>query len=227
MIRKTKYWKHLILVFFATSVLNASAQSIDPDDSFTIELGLPNAFVNKLYKTIMQGLVCVAPSYQYTLKNGLSFGTGLHYTYYNVNQFRVPTKIYGGIHTAAAFVKIGHEKFWTERIGTDIGLRVGYLQSITRTDALEAQGIRFRRSEALFWEPTVAFVITGDVNSSYRLSFGYPIYGWGFKPWTIGVTSSMGYDTAEYAKACSSLTVSFGYTFYFNGKKSQAGGFDE
>jgi len=225
--KNAKNWRHWILVAFSISILDVSAQSIDPDDSFTIELGLPNAFVNKLYKTIMQGLVCVAPSYQYTLKNGLSFGTGLHYTYYNVNQFRVPTKIYGGIHTGAVFLKIGHEKFWTERIGTDIGFRFGYLQSITKTDALQQQGLRFRRTEAIFLEPTIAFVISSDVNSSYRLSVGYPIYGWGFKPWTIGVNSSMGYDVSEYKKASSSLTISFGYTFYFNGKKSQGGGFED
>ena len=79
-----------ILLFFFTTVVGISSllsQAIDPDDSFTIELGLPNSFVNKPFMSIMQGLVAVSPLYQYTLKNHLSFGLGLHYTYFAIDRY--------------------------------------------------------------------------------------------------------------------------------------------
>ena len=116
-------------LFLLIIPLNFHAQKIDPDDSFTFELCLPNAFANKPYKTIMQGLVSASPYYQYSLKNGISFGAGVHYSYFAINEFRMPVKVFGGIHTGAAFLKLGHEKFWTERFGTDIGCKFGYLQS--------------------------------------------------------------------------------------------------
>ncbi|MFM2038767.1 MAG: hypothetical protein RL432_1706, partial [Bacteroidota bacterium] len=61
-----------------------SQERMDIDDSFVIELGLPNGFINAPFKNIMQGLVYVSPMYQYTLKSGISFGAGVHYSYFNV-----------------------------------------------------------------------------------------------------------------------------------------------
>lgn len=201
---------------------NISAQKIDPDDSFTFELCLPNSFVNKPYKTIMQGLVSAAPYYQYSLKSGISFGLGVHYSYFAINEFRMPVKVFGGIHTGAAFLKLGHEKFWTERFGTDIGCKFGYLQSYAVSDLLRSKGMFYRQTEALFIEPTIGFVLSADVNCSYRLTIGYPFYGYSFTPNTIGYDSDMGFSLAEFSKTCSFLNVGFAYTFYFNGKKSSA-----
>jgi len=199
-----------------------SAQKIDPDDSFTFELCLPNSFANKPYKTIMQGLVSASPYYQYSLKSGISFGAGVHYSYFAINEFRMPIKVFGGIHTGAAFLKLGHEKFWTERFGTDIGCKFGYLQSYAVSDLLRSKGMFYRQTEALFIEPTIGFVLSADVNCSYRLTIGYPFYGYSFTPNTIGYDSDMGFSLAEFSKTCSFLNVGFAYTFYFNGKKSSA-----
>lgn len=205
----------------------SNAQKIKPDDSFTLELGLPNGFANKPFKSIMQGLVSVSPYYQYTLKKGFSFGMGLHYTYFAVNEFRVPSKVYGGMHTGAAFVKVGHEKFWTERFGTDLGIKIGYAQSFITTDALKAQGVSYNNIESVYIEPVLGLVIASDVNASYRLCIGYAFYGFSYKPYQIGVDSQLGYDPSEFSKNSSFLTVGFAYTHYFNGKKSEAGNFDD
>ena len=214
--------KVISFLFILCASLNISAQKIDPDDSFTFELCLPNSFVNKPYKTIMQGLVSASPYYQYTLKSGISFGAGVHYSYFAINEFRMPVKVFGGIHTGAAFLKLGHEKFWTERFGTDIGCKFGYLQSYAVSDLLRSQGMFYRQTEALFIEPTIGFVLSADVNCSYRLTIGYPFYGYSFSPETIGYNSDMGFDLTEFSKNCSFLNVGFAYTFYFNGKKSSA-----
>jgi hypothetical protein len=214
--------KFQTLVFLLSVTLNISAQKIDPDDSFTFELCLPNSFVNKPYRTIMQGLVSASPYYQYSLKSGISFGLGVHYSYFAINEFRMPVKVFGGIHTGAAFLKLGHEKFWTERFGTDIGCKFGYLQSYAVSDLLRSKGMFYRQTDALFIEPTIGFVLTADVNCSYRLTVGYPFYGYSFTPGTIGYDSDMGFSMDEFSKTASFLNVGFAYTFYFNGKKSSA-----
>ena len=142
-----------------------NAQAINTDDSFTFELGLPNATNNKAYRSIMQGLVCISPSYQYALKNGISFGIGLHYSYFAINEFRVQPKIFGGIHSAATFLKLGHEKFWTERIGTEIGCKIGYLNSFA------VKGINCHKPPA----PTLDFALGCNADSTmakYLISKG-------------------------------------------------------
>jgi hypothetical protein len=213
------------IVLFTFFVQTSTAQ-IKFDDSFTFEIGLPNSFTNKANKDIMQGLVCAAPQYQFATKFGLAFGVGLHYTYFNINEFRVSQKVFGGIHSGAGYIKISHEKFWTDLIGTDIGIKVGYLESYANTDLLRAKGIRFERKQALVIEPTIAFVLASDVNASYRFIISYPFYGYSFTPEMIGIESNIGYTQAELSKINSFLTVGFGYTFYFNGKKSTKSGDD-
>ena len=165
----------------------------------------------------MQGLVCISPSYQYALKNGISFGVGLHYSYFAINEFRVQPKIFGGIHSAAAFLKLGYEKFWTERFGTETGLKIGYLNSFAVSDLIK----NYRRTEASFVEPFISLIATSSVNSSYRFTIGFPFYGFNFTPETIGISdSNLGYSNADFSKIASAFTISFGYTFYFNGKKN-------
>lgn len=212
--------KAVFRILMFTFFVQTSFAQIEFDDSFTFEIGLPNAFTNKANKNIMQGLVCVAPQYQIATKFGLAFGFGIHYTYFNINEFRVSQKVFGGIHSGAGYLKISHEKFWTDLIGTDIGIKVGYLESYANTDLLRAKGIRFERKQALVIEPTIAFVLASDVNASYRFIISYPFYGYAFTPEMIGIDSNVGYTQTELAKTSSFLTVGFGYTFYFNGKKS-------
>ena len=230
-----KLWKiyFLIMIYFL-SMHSLSAQKIDPDDSFTFELCLPNAMANKPFREIMQGVVSASPYYQYTLKNSLSFGIGVNYSYYAINQFRVTQKIIGGMHQGAAFFKLGHEKFWTERLGTDLGVKIGYAEQFILSDLLKSQDITYRRIQGIFVEPTVSFVITSDVNSSYRFVVGFPFYNFKFQPWTIGEgswvystsssddTNTPGvYEESTTRSNARSFTVGFGYTYYFNGKKSE------
>jgi hypothetical protein len=70
----------IILIGFSTA-----AQQIEPKHTFNIELGLPNGMVNKPFKDYMQGLINFAPYYQFTMKNSLSFGAGIRYSYFGVS----------------------------------------------------------------------------------------------------------------------------------------------
>lgn len=196
------------------------SQSIDPDDSFTIELGLPNSFTNQPFKDIMQGLVCVSPYYQYAFKSGFALGAGGHYSYFAVNEFSLPSAVYGGMHTLAGFLKLSHEKFWGERFGTDLGVKFGYAHTMVKTDVLSAQGTLLHVIQSTYIEPVVGLILSSDESNSYRLTIGYPFYGFGFKPWTIGLDSELGYESTEFGRISSFLTIGFGYTHYFNGKSS-------
>ena len=223
-----------ILFVYLVFVLNfqLKAQEFEFDDSFTFELCLPNAIVNKPYSEIMQGVVSTGGVYQYTTNIGLSTGIGFNYSYYSINQFRVSQKIVGGQHHLAGFLKIGHEWFWTDRFATDIGIKVGYSEDYFLSDLLQANDVIYRKLNGIHFEPTASFVLSSDVNSSYRLIIGFPFYNFQFNPWTLGEGSwnysTLGsdnntpgvYDEIDSQKNAVGLVIGFGYTFYFNGKKS-------
>jgi len=217
----------LILVVFAWLQGSYTAQDMEIDDSFVFELGLPNGFVNAPFKNIMQGVVYVSPMYQYTLRSGLMFGAGVHYSYFNINQFRINQKISGGMHNGAAFIKLGHEKFWTPSLATDIGVKAGFAQTAFVTDTLKSMGITYNSKQSAYIEPNIGICLAADVNASFRLTIGYAFYGFGYKPWDIGINSDLGYSASELNKVSSYLIVGFGYSRYFNGKKSSNSGWDE
>jgi hypothetical protein len=217
----------LILVVFAWLQGSYKAQDMEIDDSFVFELGLPNGFVNAPFKNIMQGVVYVSPMYQYTLRSGLLFGAGVHYSYFNINQFRINQKISGGMHNGAAFIKLGHEKFWTPSLATDIGVKAGFAQTAFVTDTLKSMGITYNSKQSAYIEPNIGICLAADVNASFRLTIGYAFYGFGYKPWDIGINSDLGYSASELNKVSSYLIVGFGYSRYFNGKKSTNSGWDE
>lgn len=217
----------LILVVFAWLQGSYTAQDMEIDDSFVFELGLPNGFVNAPFKNIMQGVVYVSPMYQYTLRSGLMFGAGVHYSYFNINQFRINQKISGGMHNGAAFIKLGHEKFWTPSLATDIGVKAGFAQTAFVTDTLKSMGITYNSKQSAYIEPNIGICLAADVNASFRLTIGYAFYGFGFKPWDIGINSDLGYSASDLNKVSSYLIVGFGYSRYFNGKKSSNTGWDE
>jgi len=171
--------KTLINILFIFSIgfpMRVFSQEITPDDSFTFDLCLPNSVSNKPYQMIMQGLVHASTHYQYAFKSGYYVGAGLHYSYFAINEFRVQPKVYGGIHSGSVFLKTGHEKFWSERFGTDIGVRSGWVRSYIVSDALAQQGNVPLVKEGLYLEPNISFILTADVNQSFRLTIGYPIY---------------------------------------------------
>lgn len=218
----TLYQLRIRFIFLFSLTLNflVEAQEITPDDSFTIDLCLPNPTSNAAFRTIMQGLVHASTHYQYAWKPGLYLGAGIHYSYFAINEFRVTPKVYGGIHSGAVFIKTGHEKFWSERFGTDIGIRAGWARSYITSDALLSQNAAPQIREGIYWEPNLSLILTSDVNQSFRLTIGYPFYSLSFAPQLIGIEGNMGYGPAEFEQNSAFLSVGFGYTYYFNGKKS-------
>jgi len=90
------------------------------------------------------------------------------------------------------------------------------------SDALAALNASPTIREGIYMEPNLSLILTADVNQSFRLTIGYPIYAYPFSPQLIGIEGNMGYDPAEFTKNSSFLSVGFGFTYYFNGKKSSA-----
>jgi hypothetical protein len=198
--------------------IGLQAQPVEPKHTFNVELGLPNGMVNKPFAQYMQGLVNVAPYYQYALKNHIAFGAGIRYAYFGVNQFRVPEKTLGGMHSFGAFIKAAHEKYHNDKFCTDIGVKVGYTQNYFKTDRNELLGQNPYQVNALLIEPTVELSLHADEQVAYSLVISYAFNGFSYKPYMIGLDTFGGFSDHEYEKATSYLTVGFGFSYYFKDK---------
>ena len=198
-------------------------QPFVPKHTFNLEVALPNSMSNEAFQDHLQGLVNVAPFYQFALKNGIAFGLGVRYGYYTVNEFRVPQPVTGGMHMASAFIKTGWEKFHTERFATDLSVKIGYTQNYFLTDRNDTLGINPQQINAWYVEPTVGFILTADEVTSYRLFFGYGLQSFNYTPSMLGLSSVDGYNEQQLAKTTSYLLVGFGFTYYFRPKGERGG----
>lgn len=210
--------KYLLIFLISLSVFKPEAQVIDPKHTFNIELGLPNGFVNKPFKNIMQGLVNVAPYYQYKINKQFAVGLGVRYSYFAINEFKVPKPTYGGMHTGGIFIKAAWEKFHTDHFATEVGVKFGYTQTYFVTDRNDSIGVNPRQVNSTYVEPCISLILTADERSSYRLVVSYAFQGFCFRPDLLGLETLGGYDESEFSKGTSFLIVGFGYTYYFKPK---------
>jgi hypothetical protein len=204
-----------IILFILCFAPGVSSQTIEPKHTFNIELGLPNGFTNPAFKSIMQGLVNVSTYYQYDFKNHLTVGAGIRYSYFTINEFKVPSPVYGGVHAAGGFLKVGWQKFFSDRFATDFGFKVGYTQQFFDTDRNDTLGVNPLKVDCIYTEPSLGLILTADEQNSYRFFASYGFSGFGFKPSMIGLETFGGYDPADFNKVTGVLIIGFGYTYYF------------
>lgn len=198
----------------------SNAQSLIPKYTFNVELCLPVAMSNKPFNDFMQGLVGVSTYGQYSFPFHLNLGAGIRYSYFTINEFSVPSPVFGGVHSGTAFMKVGWDKFHTDQFATDFGLKVGYSQTFFDTDLNKAAGANPVQVGSSYAEFTTAFILMANESSSYRWVVGYGMQGFGFTPQHIGLSTNGGYDPAKFNRITSYLVVGFGYTYYIGEDKS-------
>lgn len=210
----------LILLGFTTY---ATAQKIEPKYTFNVELALPNAISNAPFGDIMQGLASGSVYGQYSFPFHLNLGAGIKYSLFTVNEFAVPSPIYGSMQTGSGFLKVGYDKFHTDRFATDVSVKVGYSENIFNTYRLNEfdEKIRnFYQTSSVNIESTLGLILTADERNAYRLVLGHGVSGFGFRPEMIGLESNEGYDESEFTRLTNYFIVGFGYTYYFGQKSS-------
>lgn len=191
----------------------SSLRDIQPKHSLHIEIGMPIVLANKFNRTFMDGLVHFSPYYQFTLDNHLAIGAGAFYNYHRIKSINIYENIFGGANTIGGFVKISHEKFHGTRFGTDMGMKIGFAETMYYSNKLKLKNVRSQQL-GFFVEPTMAFVLTVAEKSSFRFILGYRITGMPFSNTTIGMDTDNGMPPSAFKKVQQFLTVGFGYTFY-------------
>ena len=216
-----KYICLYILILLCSPTL--VGQKIEPKLTFNVELGLPVTLKNEPFNDVMQGLVGTSIYGQYSLPFHLNFGAGVRYSLFTINEFSVPGAFSGNIQTGAGFLNVGYDKYATDKLAYDIGVRVGYSLNFSSVKEHNPEGEVIRtinnQISALMVEPHLGLILAVDEKNAYRFSVGYNIVGYGFKPSFIGIETNSGWDPSGFSQVTQFLIVGFGYTHYFVGKK--------
>lgn len=211
-----------IISFLFLSINYVESQKIEPKFTFNVELGLPVALANEPFDDIMQGLAYTSIYGQYSFPFHFHVGLGARYSLFTINEFRVPSPVDGSVQSIGGFLKLGWDKYHTDKFATDFSVKVGYTTNFatTKVELESGQVNHFQQKEAIVIEPTVALVLAANEQNAYKWIIGYSILGYGFSPQMIGLNSDGDYNPTIYGKATQHLIVGFGYTYYFRNKKN-------
>jgi len=196
-----------------------SIGEIIPKHTFNFMIGLPTTVVNNSFKEIMKGVVEMHPYYQYFLPNSLAFGVGLQYSYFGINEFRVPEPLSGKMQSMGGFVKIGYEKFYLTRFAIDVSVKIGATNQWIATDLNDKKRGGSYKFSTTYIAPTIGLILTASEHSSYRFTVSYAFEDFSFAPRQLGTDMTGKWSDEELLKKSKILTVSLGYTHYFNKKK--------
>ncbi|PKR80253.1 hypothetical protein CW751_10370 [Brumimicrobium salinarum] len=207
--------KFLLSALILLSLTATYAQTdFNPKSSFKVEVGLPNNATNFAFRDLMQGLVAITPSYQFTMDNSFSLGVGLRYGFFNVNEFKNNIDMSGGMHIAGIFGKIGQEKFYG-KFGLDYGVRIGYSMNFFDTNKNQEKLGEPYQNDGGFVEPTLGLALMSNENTSFRLALGYAFHGFQFSPYQMGVDNFSGVSDSKLNEITTYFTIGFGYSYYF------------
>ena len=211
-----KYVLFLVLLFVLNNEL--FSQGNQNKSSFTFEVGMPPVFGNESFKGIVKPIVYLSPFYQRKLKGDFALGFGVHHTYWQINEFKVPVTepVEGGIHNIGIYLKPSFEKNYSDFFGIDFCVKIGYSQTYFNTDINDSLYGGNQQVEGLHVAPTMGFVFKNEEeNNAYRFTVGYHIQGVAYSPSRLGLSTKSGYDPAKFSNPLNYLVVGFGYTHYF------------
>ena len=171
----------------------------------------------------MEGLFNGGVTYQYNVFGGLTLGGGLKYSFFTLNPFALNNVQWNGVlHIPAAYVKVGYEKFTTERISFNGSVRVGYsgIFSVHGNDSCAVGTKKNLVEPALFVEPQFELVLLTDKNSSdgFSLVLGYDFYFNEFGPRYLCMEKFPGLYPEDYQGITRFFSFGFGYRYYMGRK---------
>ncbi len=184
---------------------------IKPKHTYAIDFALPVCISNKAFKGIMQGFIRFSGSYHYSLKNNFYIGLGGSYTYFQINRFKTFPNISGGMHISNGYLKLGYEKYYSERIGIDFGVREGFSQLIFHSDSLAKPNTKLVNTI----EPYFSFCLTGSHNTAYKWTLAYSFLGFGFNPQQVGDFVNEDFEKSEFSRITQFLSFGFSFSHYF------------
>ena len=196
-------------MFFSMS---SFSQEKDPGKHAVImaNFKLPKTLGNKSFKGLMSGLATVDLIYQYNLANGIGFGTGFSYSYYELNGSAFQGSVVGQMEGYNPFLKISQRKEINENTFVELSINAGY--NFLSTSSNQCSGIF--KQEAFNLTPQLGFYMVSSEFLSFGIVVSYNYFDAEFSPANICMTSFPGIDPANSVGNSHVFSVGFGFSTY-------------
>lgn len=216
--------KSVLSFFLVVSALTGKSQDFyEPKLSFSVDMGIPAKGHNLAFSKVMEGLFNGGAALQYNIVGGLSVGAGVKYSFFTLNPFALNNVQWNGtMHFPAGFIKIGYEKFTTNRSSLNASVRMG-VSSIFAIHGNDSGKVNYTYPNfetAFFIEPQLELVLLTEKSSSngFSLVLGYPFYFNEFGPRYLSMDKFPGQYPEDSEGITRFFSFGFGYRYYFGRK---------
>ena len=195
--------------------------SYQPKGSFSVDVGIPTKEKNLAFNRVLEGLFNGGVSYQFNVFKGLTIGAGSKYSFFINDRFALDNSVgKGGLHIPSMFLKVGYEKFTTDRFSYSFSVRTGYANLISVNDSSKvALGKAFSES-SFFAEPQLELLMTTEKNNpnAFSLMLGYAIYFVEYRPEYLSREKFKTLNPEDSNGVTRFFSFGFGYRYYFGMK---------
>lgn len=171
---------------------------------------LPKTLGNESFKGLMSGLANIDILYQYNLENGIGFGAGFTYSYYELNGSAFQGNVTGQLEGYNPFMKIAKRKEVSERSFIELSVSGGY--NVLNTISNQCSAIF--KQEAFNIMPQIGFYMISSEFLSFGIMVSYNYFGAEFSPANICMTSFPGIDPSSSIGNSQVFSVGFGFSTY-------------
>lgn len=213
------YLKHIILFSFLLNVVDVNCQIIKPTGALVVDVSIPTKGKNATFGKTMEGLFHGGIGYRHNVYKGLNIGAGLNYSFFISNKISLnQTMGGGGTHIPGAHLKIGYEKFTTNRVSFYGGLKPGYGALIVENDSCELSIGGPSVNYAPFLELQFEINMLTDLGSSdaFNILMGYSFYFTEFNQDFLCRSYLPGILPENSLGLTRFFNIGFGYRYYFN-----------
>ena len=171
---------------------------------------LPKTLGNNSFKGLMSGLANIDLIYQYNLANGIGFGLGFSYSYYELNGSAFQGSVVGQMEGYNPFLKISKRKEMNENSYVELSVSGGY--NMLNTSGNQCSGIF--KQEAFNVAPQLGFYMVSSEFLSFGIVVSYNYFDAEFSPANICMTSFPGIDPANSIGNSHVFSIGFGFSTY-------------
>ncbi|MDX1350190.1 MAG: hypothetical protein R3279_08085 [Putridiphycobacter sp.] len=216
-----RYFTVILLVFGLFISAQTTAQTVSQKGSLFVDVTIPTNEQNRAFSRTMEGMFNGAIGYQYNVFKGLTIGAGAKYSFFVNNRIEFGgTMGGGGTHIPGGFLKIGYEKFTTDRISLYAGIKGGYANIMVYNDSCAAKLNGPFQKPTFFLEPQLEVNILTEIGAPSAFNM-IVSYGWNFQEFTsdfICRSSFPGFIEEFSEGYIRYLSIGFGYKHYFGGR---------
>ncbi len=184
---------------------------------------LPIPLANRSFSRTVNGIADAGLSVQFPFLRNFYAGAGFRYTYMQISDFIINTKIDANMKQYAPFAKVGFEKFTTERISYSIALRAGYSWIDFTSNTCPGKPAQ----QAYYLQPEFALSILSTENLGFSFIVSYSWINAQYGPELLCLPNFSGMIPSDNKGAYQVFSVGFGFTAFFGKERKSTPAFGD